>query len=523
VLDPGLVRRQVAATFRLTRDLPGFVRRTVEPGEALALVTERQQHREQRFLQLLRGSMYADRRGPYRRMLDHAGCTFEDVLALVKREGLEGALARLAANGVHVSQAEMKGRADIVRGSLRVATRPNDFDNPRNPAHFVVPTSGSSGRQLFVNRSLWELAEIGDVIAIALRTFRWDAPAYVKWSTLPHSMMENLRLGMPIVGWFNAMEKLPLAARALQWWVWLWSNLCGARVARPRTFRLTEPTEMARWLDSELASHPRILMDATASSVARVSTAAIEAGISLDRLLWLPWGEPLSAARQRLIEQSGARSMPVYSTVETGPIAVACGSRAAPDEMHVRTESFAVIQHSTGPASPSALLATSLSAWAPKLLLNAETGDRARDVDGACDCELHRAGLTKRVVDVRSIEKLTVQGVTIIGDDLASLIEFELPRRFGGRPGSFQLAEVETADARVGLVVRADPALGPIDESVVVQAVLSAIAERSHVDRHMARLLQLADALRVERASPWTTSSGKLPPFVPLREGLEPG
>ncbi len=529
VTDCAFIWRQIVATARLTRDLTRFVRAPVTTAEATELVRARVANREPAFLALVRRTVYRHRNSPYRRLLDHAGCTYADLVQQVQRDGLDATLRRLAEQGVYVTQAEMKGRADIMRGSLRFRATPEQFDNPLVRPQFVVPTSGSSGRQLAVGRSLAELAEIDDVVAVALATCGMSRPAYVKWSTLPHAVMENLHLGSSVVGWFNPVGSIPLAVRALQAWVAAIVRLSGGEMAWPREHLLTAPDTLADWLRQQLGTHGPILMDATASSAVRVSAAATEGGISLAGLCWMPWGEPLTPAREQIITASGAMTLPVYSTVETGPIAVACANRTVADAMHVRGERFVVGHRSADDDAPSvpalapadsgvagALLVTTLGPAAPKIMLNAETGDAAEFLPGRCGCLLEDVGLTRRIANIRSVEKLTGEGVTLVGTDLVAIIEETLPRVLGGRMGDFQLLEAERGDGTVRLLLRVRPTVPDLDANRARSILLGAIAAQSPHHEHMARLLDAASTVQVEREDPWVTSSGKTPAFVPL-------
>jgi hypothetical protein len=53
------------------------------------------ERREANFQQLVRLVIYGHRSSPYRLLLEHAGCYHRDLVNLVRREGLEGALEHL--------------------------------------------------------------------------------------------------------------------------------------------------------------------------------------------------------------------------------------------------------------------------------------------------------------------------------------------------------------------------------------------------------------------------------------------
>lgn len=79
----------------------------------------------------------------YYALLRHAGCEAGDVEALLRREGLEGALERLFRAGVYPTVDEFKGRAPLVRGSLRLEVRTEHLRSPR-AAHQLRAASGAA-------------------------------------------------------------------------------------------------------------------------------------------------------------------------------------------------------------------------------------------------------------------------------------------------------------------------------------------------------------------------------------------
>jgi hypothetical protein len=121
----------VAMLARLTRDLPGFLRSPVTAEQAATSVKRRLETRSERFLETVARTIYGHAPSPYLRLLRAADCELGDLQDLVRREGIEGALAHIADQGIYVSFDEFKGRRQIVRGSERFAVAESDFDNPR--------------------------------------------------------------------------------------------------------------------------------------------------------------------------------------------------------------------------------------------------------------------------------------------------------------------------------------------------------------------------------------------------------
>jgi hypothetical protein len=155
------------------------------------------------------------------------------------------------------------------------------------------------------------------------------------------------------------------------------------------------------------------------------------------------------------------------------------------------------------------LLVTSLLPQAPKILLNVETGDSGELARRSCECPLGRVGLDTHRAEIRSFEKLTDEGMTFVGTRVVRVLEEVLPAHFGGQPSDYQLLEIEDAGGLTHLELRADPALGPLDEARV-RAVFLAALEDDRRERPMAEIWKQARsyafAARRRCRRPWGRS-----------------
>jgi hypothetical protein len=194
----GQVSVELVMLARLTRDLPAFLRRPITPDQAAATIRRRLETRSERFIQLARWSIYANRRSPYLRLLRAAGCELGDLRGLVAREGLEGALGLLARRGVYVSFDECKGRQPIVRGSERFAPLEEDFDNPRVAPHIQRRTGGTRGPGTLVNTSLAFITDAAANQTAALQAHGLVEAKHVLWQTAPiYELLLLARVGQP--------------------------------------------------------------------------------------------------------------------------------------------------------------------------------------------------------------------------------------------------------------------------------------------------------------------------------------
>jgi hypothetical protein len=144
------------------------------------------------------------------------------------------------------------------------------------------------------------------------------------------------------------------------------------------------------------------------------------------------------------------------------------------------------------------------------ILLNVSMGDQAELVRRECGCPMERHGWTTHLHTIRSFEKLTGEGMTVLDLDAIRVLEEELPTRFGGTAAHYQLVEDAGPDGRSRLLLLVDPAAGAVDAAAVARAFLDGIAQISEAQRVMALVWRQAGLLRVERRPPYRTPSGKI-------------
>jgi hypothetical protein len=157
-----------------------------------------------------------------------------------------------------------------------------------------------------------------------------------------------------------------------------------------------------------------------------------------------------------------------------------------------------------------ALCVTSLSPWAPRVLVNVENDDIAElEYDRPCDCLLGQMGMSTRLLHPRGVSKLATGGTTMPVAALQRLAEQDLPGRFGGGPTDYQFVEQERMGI-TGLSLRVDPRLGPLDTEMVIARVRH---DLSATEPGAMSAAVWSDSLDVVRAPVVAGPSGKVLSF----------
>jgi hypothetical protein len=519
--------RTVSLAYGLSRlafRLRSFCETTLDAAAAERTIRERLESRDAMVLRLVERVLAAPR-SPYRALFRAAGCELEDVRQLVARDGVEGMLRAIAAAGVRVSFDEFKGRVPIERGGERVHVTDEDFDNPLTAGDFSRTSGGTYGRPRRILVDLDYVADTAPSWAAWFAAEDWLArPLVFATPTYPGIVLRQLRcvrFGKPFEAWFSTGAGGSAGYRLVSAYLnWLVRRQVGVPAAEPVSLDDLGPVA-SRLADLAAAGRPPCVCTSP-STAARIALAAHAAGRSLTGVAFLLGAEPVTAARHRTIEISGARAVTTYGTSEVGPIGAQCALAAETDEVHLFLDQVAVVSHPrplvTGD-TVDALLITALLPSCPKLMLNVEIGDYGTLVDRRCGCGLGRLGYARHLHTVRSFEKLTGEGATIQLGDLYRVLEEVLPRRFGGSSADYQLVEAETERGLPRYVLRVSPEIGAIDEQVLVTALLEEVGRLRRPYPFMVDQWTQAGAVRLCREHPQPTGQGKVLPFVTLGPG----
>ena len=497
--------------------------------DARSAVRENLERRETHFLDLARRVVFSNPANPYHAMFRIAGCGFEDLAEEVRRHGLEGALESISRAGVYLTHEEFKGKRPIVRSGEHIPINAGSFVNPLVAPVFETRSSGSGGRRtrtpvgmevrlyrealhLLIRR---ELGLVGrpEVILAPLLPSQWG-------------LMHGLRAGRErhaVERWFTYGGRLRdawhyrLATRAM---VSL-GRLAGAPMPSPEYLPPDDFTPVAEYLAQRRAAGEPCVMHGMVSAVVRVALKAREAGLDIRGTFFRAGGEALTDAKRAVVESVGADVTPSYFINEVGAVGVGCRRMRRGNSVHHFADSTAVIRRRVrAPLTDTdvdALLFTTLLPFAPRVLINADMGDCGVVEPVECDCTFAQIGFTTRVRDIWSYAKLTGQGMTLVGTDLVEILEHDLPARFGGGPGDYQLVERE-GPGQTEILLRVSPRAGVHSTTEVREYLLKRMRE-FYGGALASRDWRHTNGMRVEIAEPLLGATGKVLLLHVLRGG----
>jgi hypothetical protein len=484
-------------------------------------------HRDQTFISLLEDHVYPVPHSPYLRLLRHAGIELDDVKAMVSQDGLDGALGRLYDAGVYVTQDEFKGRKPIIREGIQFDVKSADFqrDVSQEGAYITRQSSGTTGPSSEVRVNFDHLIE--RAVSLILTPYSQEASkrpvAYWYTGDLSTTLF-IAKAGLVPEKYFSTRNPSwrPGAFKGtfLADYSWLLCRLSGRPIPRPEYVPLDRAEVVARWLAKKVKQGERPVLYAMTSPAIRVCHAAIDLGLDISGTLISAGGEALSPAKAELVSKVGATITTRYGLSELGHIALGCGNPRQADEVHLLSNRFGLVTRDKQPADGTvvpAVILTGLSAHTSKVAINLDTGDYATVEERHCGCLMDELGLTPNLTWIRSYEKLTSEGVTVMGEHVIELVEQILPGRFGGSVGDYQVVEEEEEGlTKVSLLI--SPRVGEVDEPAAIEAMMSKLSDSDRTGRYWPDLWRQGGTLRVVRREPYRTSTSKVMPLHVLHQ-----
>ena len=466
--------------------------------------------------------MFGNPGSPYLALFRNAGCTWEDVRDTVTKDGVEAALARFLDAGVFVSFEELKGRQPAVRGSQTFFFQDTDFDNPLIVPHFENTSGGTRGRPTRLRIDLEHAAQVAPHWALWFAAHDWLERPLVFWTPTHSGVVQRhllaAKFGKRFTKWFGTVgmgtvkDRLTsaavhaLARRAAGW-------------PRPELVPVSQAHRVGEYLVELVRRGQPPCINTSPSEAIKVCLAMGTRGVTLEHVTFLLGAEPLTEARRATIEASGATAVPTYGFSEGSNIGSQCPAATIADDVHVSLDVWAILPRArqvADEATVDSLLLTGFRPACPKVLINAEIGDYAVIESRRCTCLFDDVGYSTHLHTIRSFEKLTGHGMTILGGDLFRVLEESLVPRFGGAVTDYQFIEEQDAHGLPRYTLLVSPQIGPLDERQLVATFLDELGGLRHHYRFMTNLWAEAKAVTVQRRRPIPTGRGKVLPFRTL-------
>ena len=491
------------------------------------LVLQRLRNRERNLLFLAKKAIYENASSPYRALLDLAHCTYEDFERTVRQDGAEETLKKLAQEGVCLSVDEFKGTKEIIRSGKSFPIAQGAFDNPLSARHFMAAsgmTRSAGTRTMYDLNYLTE--DLAAYLSVSFDIYRAKNTAVALWLPImpgagPLFVLGSTKAGKVPCKWFTPVgirgPGVSLKDRVGTQFLLTAGRLHGTRWPAPEYTALEDASKVAEWLGAFTKENGGCFFGTYASAAVRICRAAAQRGIAMEGTQFFTTGEPLTEAKRKEIESSGAILLPYYAFIEVGAVGYGCFNPIAADEIHFFKDKLALVQHHRevphANASVNAFLFTTLMPSAPKVLLNVESGDYGTVTSRRCGCGFEELGFADHIHAIRGYDKLTGEGMTFVSTDLVRILEEILPARFGGSSTDFQMVEEEDEKGHTYLSIVASPRLGAVDEADLIRTVLDELGKGAAGRKMMSTLWNQAKTLRVQRVEPFVTARGKLMPL----------
>ncbi|MBE0425201.1 MAG: hypothetical protein IBX72_00955 [Nitrospirae bacterium] len=512
----------------ITWGFHNYLRRPLTLEHAIDDVRHRMDNREKNFLSIAKNIIYGNKYSPYRKLLLWAGCDYGDLEDSVRHEGIEKTLEKLRDEGVYLTLEEFKSKIPVCRNGLTFETTEPDFDNPFLMGKSIqASTSGSRSKGTRVMYDWDFIAEEAASELILYETHGLTALPLALWLPgLPaisgiHNLLMNIKFRRPPEKWFShlgsGMIRPSLRNRfAMQYISWV-CRMFGLSAPPIELAGIGDAVKVAEWMEKAKRSKGKCVVRTYTSSAVRVVQAAIDRGIDIGGNVIFTGGEPLTERRLGFMESAGVNAFPRYVATESGLIGASCANRTPPDEMHVYLDRLAVIQMqrrtNIGEHNINSFLFTSLLSTTGKVLLNTEIGDFGRLEVKPCSCLFGELGMNVHISEVRSYDKLTGEGMTLLGSDLDDIIA-GLIEDAGGCPDDYQFWEKQDDKGLCNLIIAVSPEVRNLNENNFKNVLLDKLRGRSSGAGITSELWKQADTLQVVRAYPEMSKGFKKLPII---------
>jgi len=492
-------------------------------------------NRENLFLQFMKKGIYENEGNPYLKLLNIYNIGFKDIRGYVMKSGVEGSLKWLRDKGVYITLDEFKCRVPIIRKGEIFKFQEVDFDNPFLLNYVRTMTGGTRGRATRTKIDLDFLTNTAMHEALMFEVCNKNSAPRIVWiPCMPlHTGLVPLRyckLARPPSNWYSQIDPsganikgLDFKTKIIAFLIHNAPRVLGIKCPLPEYLGFNNADIIAKKIEENINRFSGCIVFTFASSALKICLAAKEKKINIKGVWFITCGEPLTTKKKQIIESMGAAAISAYYFTEFGLIGCGCGNASEyADDMHLFNDHVAIIQRKRDIKGSGifvdAFLFTSLLPSSPKIMLNVENGDYGIIKRKNCGCKMDQYGYLDHIADINSFEKLTSEGMTFLGADLARIIEEVLPQRFGGGSTDYQLVE-EEVNGKTILNILAHPRLGALSENDIIAAFKNEIKKRNpKAINLLLNIWSQAGTLNVKRQEPLSTPQAKIYPVHILRK-----
>ena len=503
------------------RQVDQFMDKPILIDECKQYVEDSMQKREENFLYTVKELIYGYKNNPYRMLLDNAHIAFSDVQAITKQEGIEGALQILKDEGVYITFEEFKGRKITKRNGKEFCFTQRDFRNEFKGILGKVYSGTSQGSGTVIN---WGYEYLINKTRHEMIMFDMHGclnyPFAIWYPIFPsHLILYAMRLRkmrVPLSIWYTPVT-FPSPKRVQDFFDLYMYRIKVLHKISLKYVPLDSPYPIAEWAACMIKQYGKCSISAFCSGAVRICLAAKEKGLSIRGTVFFVAGEPLTQQKREEIEGCGCKVVNAYYFSEGGFVGCSCISQGSTaDEIHFFKDCFAIIQHKRNipgyENTVGAFLVTSFYKDCPILMLNLENGDYGtiKQVDCA---HTYDDAKKQHIMNIRSFEKLTTEGVTFYINDFIPIIEERFPRKFGGSSIGYQLVEDVDKRGLSRLILYIHPDIVGIDEREVKNTLYKNISTNINRDIRL-KMWEQIKVLRIRREVPLATVRGKIISFV---------
>ncbi len=501
-----------------------FLKDTFSLEDCEEIVIDRMQRREENFLNLFE-YIFRHENNVYRRLLVNANYSINRIRQMVHDTGVDETLPELVRDGIYITVDEFKGRKPIIRNGLSIRADRGDFDNPGVQKCFNLESGAtrSSGTRTKYDPDL--ITYMAPYHALIFNAHGISEMPIGLYFPIPPAasgffhLLAHSKTGNPPKKWFTHVDiksiDSSIANKFAVEFVYKMAGIYGVELPKPEFVYLQNMLKIAQWISETLKEYSGCILHTYASSALRVCRAAKQNGIDITGATFITAGEPLTPAKYSEIKSVGGIAIPRFGFVEGGiNVGSGCARPSACDDIHLHKDSFALIQYERKlyftEKPVDAFLFTSLSPFAPKLLLNVETDDFGILEKKNCNCKLGRLGFDEHFYNIKSFGKLTGERVTFVHTEIVKTLEEVIPEKFGGSLVDYQILEEEDKNGFTKLYLLVSPRVGKIDEEELKKTIYRQLGgtRAFHVN-----IWAQANTVQIRREDPIPTKRGKTFPF----------